>query len=219
MPRSPRQAPAPVRGFRGAMGRFLEDPGALGVPTAPLLTELIRSWGNAAWSAREGFLAACVSHALAARGPILECGSGLSTLLVGAIAQRRGLAHWVLEHDPAWAGRARAELEALGLDSVVLCREPLRDYGDFCWYDPPLAAMPRDFALVVCDGPPGRTRGGRFGLVPVMGGRFRPGCVILLDDAHREPERLIAGAWAAALGAALALMGPGRPYLRLQTPE
>ena len=49
--------------------------------------------------------------------------------------------------------------------------------------------------------------GGRYGLVPVMRERFAPGCVILLDDAQRTAERMIAERWARELGASLALEG------------
>lgn len=72
---------------------------------------------------------------------------------------------------------------------------PLKDYGDFCWYDAPLESMPDSFSLVICDGPPGATKGGRYGLVPFMRDRLRSGCVILLDDAEREEERTIAARW------------------------
>ena len=37
--------------------------------------------------------------------------------------------------------------------------------------------------------PPGSTRGGRYGLLTVLGERLAPGCTILLDDAGRPDER------------------------------
>ena len=40
------------------------------------------------------------------------------------------------------------------------------------------------------------TRGGRFGLVPVLVQRFARDGVILLDDFGREPEKEIADRWA-----------------------
>ncbi len=54
--------------------------------------------------------------------------------------------------------------------SVLIDLAPPRDYVDFTSYShtvaPHLQASP--FELVICDGPPGSTRGGRYGLVPVM---------------------------------------------------
>ena len=37
------------------------------------------------------YLAACIQNALVVKGPILECGSGLSSLVVGAIAKQQGI--------------------------------------------------------------------------------------------------------------------------------
>jgi hypothetical protein len=101
------------------------------------------------------------------------------------------------------------------LDSVVLYTKPLKDYGDFCWYDAPLESMPDSFSLVVCDGPPGGTKGGRYGLVPIMRERLQPGCVILLDDAGREQELAIARRWEAELGAPFEILGSIKPYIEM----
>lgn len=75
--------------------------------------------------------------------------------------------------------------------------------------------MPDRFTLVICDGPPGSIRGGRYGLVPIMKERLKPGCVILLDDAAREQEQTIAGKWEAELGASSEILGSKKPYIRL----
>jgi hypothetical protein len=72
---------------------------------------------------------------------------------------------------------------------------PLRDYGDFSWYDPPSQNLPDQFRLVVCDGPPGQTKGGRYGLLPVFGPRLREGTVIVLDDADRPAEVELVNRW------------------------
>ena len=179
-----------------------------------MIKDLIYGWGNEKWSALEEYLRACVEHASATRGPILECGSGLSTIMIGVIAQRRGIAHWALEHDPEWAARVSRILRRCG-SSSRLHTAPLRDHGDFCWYDPPLASMPRDLSLVICDGPPGSTKGGRHGLVPVMRERLSPNCVVLLDDAGRQGEFEIAKRWTATLGATLQMQGTEKPYVRI----
>ncbi len=197
--------------FRRAMTAFLADPERCADPECGVLGELVYGWGNPGWSALHEFLAAAVRHALVSRGPILECGSGLSTLMIGAIASERGIAHCALEHQPRWAARVRRSLALYGIAANVLdC--PLRSYGEFSWYDPPPDAMPKAFSLVVCDGPPGATHGGRYGLVPVLRHRFASSCVILLDDAGRQDERDIARRWAAKLGASLSTAGSDKPY-------
>ena len=78
--------------------------------------------------------------------------------------------------------------------TVTLCVSPLRQYKDFCWYDPPIDSMPEAFALVVCDEPPGSTRGGRYGLAAIKRERLKDGCIVLLDDAASEDEQRIARA-------------------------
>ncbi len=200
--------------FRRALARFRRDPAAHAYAGSPVLGDLVYGWGNESWSAMTGFLAESLNEALQARGPILECGSGLSTVLVGIVAASRGLAHVALEHQDAWARKVRAELARYAPASVVEWR-PLADYGDYEWYET-RAPLPADrFSLVVCDGPPGDTRGGRYGLVPVMSAHLAPGCVILLDDAHREAEREIAQRWTRELPASAELLGEGRQHVRL----
>ena len=75
------------------------------------------------------------------------------------------------------------------------------------------------FALVVCDGPPADTVGGRYGLVPIMRDRLAPGCAILLDDAEREHERAIARRWQLELGATHQFVADDKPFIRLIVPK
>ena len=161
------------------------------------------------------YLAACVDQVLSSSGPILECGSGLSTLVVGVVAKKRGRIHWVFEHTPEWAEKVRKHLKRFDLDSVNLRSAPLKDYGDYCWYAVPTEPIPDDFSLVVCDGPPGSTKGGRYGLLPVMKCRLNPECTILLDDAEREGELEIAKRWGAELGVPFEVLGFKKPYIRM----
>jgi len=205
--------------FRRAMRKFLAAPEDHVEPASPVVADLIYGWGNESWSASATYLTGCIQHALDTHGPILECGSGLSTILVGAVAQRRGLDYWALEHTSTWAARVRRCLERYRIKSVIVCAEPLVNYGDFLWYRPPLESMPPSFALVVCDGPPGSTPGGRFGLAPIMRERLKPGCVILLDDASREQELAIARRWEAELGASFKILGSTRPYIEMTALE
>ena len=202
--------------FERSMDEYLRDPAAALKEGSTLIEDLIYGWGNTQWSALEEYLRACIQHALVTSGPILECGSGLSTIVVGAISKRRRIKHWALEHESAWAARVRRYLKIYALDSVVLCSKPLKDYGEFLWYDLPWRRTPKEFSLVLCDGPPGNTRGGRYGLVPVLRERFAPRCEILLDDAGREGERAIAKRWQAELGGRFEILGINKPYIKMQ---
>lgn len=179
-------------------GRALREAAALPAgarPARALLAELQAGWGNEGFAARTDYLEEVTARALETPGPVLECGSGLTSVLLGLLAGRRGVETWSLEHFPLWRGRVEGALRRYGVGGVRVCDAPLRSYGEFEWYDPP-AGMPSGFSLVVCDGPPGATAGGRYGLLPVMGGRLSDGAVILLDDAEREGEAGVLGRWA-----------------------
>jgi Methyltransferase domain len=168
------------------------------IPSRELLDQLRRGWGNQGWSGRTAYLEEVVKWAAITPGPVLECGSGLTTILLGLYAGRRGVPLWTLEHDFAWHKRIANVLSDRHISSVNLSLAPLRDFGSFSWYAPPLTLMPAEFKLVVCDGPPERTtRGKRFGLLPVMGKRLASNCVILLDDLNIELEDNVIDHWAA----------------------
>lgn len=155
-------------------------------------------WGNPGFTAPVPFLERVAASARNTGGPILECGSGCSTLLLGLVAASRGVPVWSLEHDARWHETIADSLRRHSISGVHLLHAPLQSYGDFAWYAPPaLTALPGRFTLVVCDGPPGTTTpGGRYGLLPVLGDRLGPGAEILLDDASREEERAVLARWA-----------------------
>jgi hypothetical protein len=153
-------------------------------------------------SANVEYLEEAIRLATQVEGPILECGSGLTTLMFGLLAKRRDVIIWTLEHLPEWHELMRKTLSAYGISNVRLCLAPLRDFGDFTWYDAPADQMPLGFRLVVCDGPPGmsspsvkKAAGARYGLLPVLGRHLAPSCVVLLDDAGREEEAGVIERW------------------------
>jgi hypothetical protein len=160
-----------------------------------LLAELGRGWGEDGFRATGGYLEEVARWAAAAKSPVLEIGSGLTTLVLATLVGRRGVPVWTLEHDAEFFRNTEAKLKRCNLTNVHLTLAPLHDYGDFCWYDPPRDALPRDFGLVVADGPPGDVKGGRFGLLPVLRSHLAPEAVILLDDAERVQEETVLQQW------------------------
>jgi len=156
---------------------------------------LALAWGNLGYAAGVSYLRHVGERVRDCQGPILECGSGATTLLVAALTAREGVRCVVLEHDRAWYEHLSRVLDKLGYDHVHLIHAPLRDYRNYGWYQVPLHLVPQDIRLVICDGPPGSVPGGRYGLMPVMGSRLTHDCVILLDDTHRAAERRIVDAW------------------------
>jgi hypothetical protein len=165
-------------------------------PTREMLDRLQAAWTNRGFVARGDYLEEVARRAVETDGPILECGSGLTTILLGLLAGRRGVATWSLEHMPVWHARVSERVKNHKLREVNLCLSPLREYEGFAWYDPPLDALPEEFQLVVCDGPPSETHGGRYGLLPVLGERLPKGSLIMLDDANRQSETETLRRWA-----------------------
>jgi hypothetical protein len=165
-----------------------------------IVAELGRAWGEDGYHATGGYLEEIARWATKTQGPVLEIGSGLTTLVLATLVSRRDLDVWTLEHDLTYFRITEAKLRRHNITNVHLMHAPLRDYGDFCWYDPPLDVLPRNFALIVADGPPGDVKGGRFGLIPVLRSYFAPRVVILLDDAERVKEKAVLRKWTSEFG-------------------
>jgi hypothetical protein len=155
------------------------------------------AWANPN-SASVEYLKTVAQAAVSANGPILECGSGLSTVIIGAIAQRTGYPFLSLEHSVWWSRNVRWSLKLAGVSSIDYQVRPLRSYKDFDWYDPETDAS--GITLVVCDGPPATSRGGRYGLMPVFANRLAPKAMVFLDDYERPSEQQVVDRWSDEFG-------------------
>jgi hypothetical protein len=182
-----------------------------------VVESLIYGWGNSGWSMQYEYAQGIANHVRHTNRPILECGSGLSTILMAALAAGSGVRIWSLEHIPEWADRVGAVLSRHGLHSARICRTVLRSYGEFTWYELP-KYIPDAFGLVVCDGPPASTPGGRYGLLPIIRSRLSPGAVILIDDVERSEEDKILHQWASMTGGSAQIEGSEKPYGILTMP-
>lgn len=159
------------------------------------LTDAVYGWGTEGWSADEDYLVRVLAEASIAKGTILECGSGLSTLLLATVARQTGTPVHSLEHNEEWRNRVMDALHAHGLsEHSVVHQVSLRNYGEFDWYTLP-DSLPDDISLVVCDGPPSTTPGGRYGALPVLRNHLAPVCNFLMDDANRASEIEIISRW------------------------
>jgi hypothetical protein len=161
-----------------------------------LLARLIFAWGNFGYSASLRYLQQVDRLFRISQGAVLECGSGVSTLLTGLLAEKYDRYAWAFENHGSWCAHIREVVSGLELSRLTITHTPLRNYGDYDWYDLPVHPLPRDFGLVICDGPPGTIQGGRYGLIPVMGDYLRSDCRILLDDTHRRNEKELIRRWA-----------------------
>jgi hypothetical protein len=85
-----------------------------------------------------------------------------------------------------------------GVSSIDYQVRPLRSYKDFDWYDPETEAS--GITLVVCDGPPATSRGGRYGLMPLFASRLAPNARVFLDDYERPSEQQVVDRWSEEFG-------------------
>ncbi len=220
-----RLLPAPIRRrlrathrdltFRITMADFRRRPDEYRNPDNPKLAKLIYGWGNAGWSGWEDFLAGCVDEALNLEdGAVVECGTGLSTLLVGSIVTSRQVPHIALEHHAEWADNIQTWCDRYGLSTQVL-HAPLMDGPDYDWYDTTNIALLATATLVLCDGPPGDTKGGRSGVMDKLAPMVTSGTRVLMDDVDRPAELELTRVWADRLGSDYEVVGRKKPFARI----
>jgi hypothetical protein len=155
------------------------------------------------WAASPDFLHRIVAHTLGAKpGTIMECGSGVSTVVLARCAQLNGHGHvYSLEHDGDYAQRTRASLASHGLSAhATVLHAPLTKQSiagtDLVWYD----ASQWDFAngidLLVVDGPPGSDGHlARYPCGPALFSRLSSQGTVYLDDASRPEEQAAVHRW------------------------
>lgn len=220
---------AEVRALRASLGRrdaLVAAPRATPRSTLePALRALIGDLPIGAWALDEETL--CELAAIVRRErpeAILELGSGTSSVLLSALlrelhgdaADGRLVS---LDQDPHWAGVTRGALAARGLGAVASVHHvpvgPPRPGEPPC-YLPTAAAIAALQAappqLVLVDGPTSDSGASRVGAVELVRPYVRRGATLLLDDALRDAELIVAERWARADDVAIdgvALIGKG----------
>jgi hypothetical protein len=158
------------------------------------------------WALERGDLETVLELVDGHPGPIVECGSGISTVAIARLLAECGDGGlYALEHDAGHATRVRAALadEGLGRRAKVidapLAPHPLAEAA--CgWYAPrALAQVPQaGIRILLVDGPPAngpdRERS-RYPALPALRPRLAPGAAIVLDDADRDGERWVLERW------------------------
>ena len=160
-----------------------------GLETEQDIVDLVHAWRNVnGWQVSSVLLKALILLAREADGPILECGSGLSTICMAAAAKHD---IYVLEHDEIFAAAIRENIEKLGITNVKLIYAPLKDFGEYEWYG--VNEYLPEMSMIFCDGPPRSTKGHRAGIERVAD-RLRPGGVMVFDDYDTRKIKAIIGA-------------------------
>jgi hypothetical protein len=138
---------------------------------------------------------------------IVECGSGMSTLVIGNLLKSRGGGRlFSLEEDEAWFGHMQhlVGVQELG-DFVTVLHAPIRAFaGGEGWYDSSVASeiVKRTTAidLLLIDGPRSKAGQSRYQAL----GYFRPvlnqSSLVLLHDCDREAEHEVLNRWMGEFG-------------------
>jgi hypothetical protein len=155
------------------------------------------------WAGSPDFLLSLAEEVMG-RSPqtIMECGSGVSTIVAARCAQLNGRGHvYSLEHEPRYACQTRDRLRAYHLEHwATVLDAPLVDCPEGGkWYS--TQCVPSDLRcidLLVVDGPPGTV--GKLARYPALRElrRYLDGTfTVLVDDANRDDEREMIKRWCA----------------------
>ena len=148
------------------------------------------------------FLKALSDHVLSQRpSVVVECGSGLSTIVVARSLQLNGNGHiFSLDHVARYADQTRLELKRQDLPrwgSVL--DAPLVEHrisgNSMRWYD--TTALPSEaIDMLIIDGPPASTGlEPRYPAGPILFSRLAPHGVVFVDDAGRPEELAVVNRW------------------------
>lgn len=119
----------------------------LGTETDGDIHNICVHWGNIPNAAGAGLITEWIKEARKATGDVMECGSGITTLV--AAAANPDITVWALDHDMDWAGKTKMYAEKYNLGNIEVVYAPLKNL----WYDVP-DTYPKVFSLALVDGPP-----------------------------------------------------------------
>lgn len=135
-------------------------------------------------------------------GHILECSSGLSTIVIAQALKLKGKGHvYSLENDAAYADITRSNLKQHGLeDWATVITAPLTEHDlngrKYNWYDIDGKIPELEFDGLVIDGPPWSvSTNARYPAGPLLFHRLKPTAHVFLDDYCREEEQNCVDMW------------------------
>lgn len=149
------------------------------------------------WKADTGLLHLLVDHIEAARPThVVELGSGASSLIVAkALSLYGGGRLTSFDQHPDFVAATHGWLKDHGVDADMYAAPFARAQLDWpgAWYD--LKHLPDTIDLLLIDGPPWTIHPFVRGSAEVLFERISVGGTVMLDDAARPGERVIAKRW------------------------
>lgn len=192
--------------WRGTYGGFLRRENgtslqhclnaiARGDDTPETYFELHETWSNGAWPCAPDMLMAVATLARKTNGPIIEFGSGLSTLVARAANPVVPIVAY--EHNASWAEKVDSLVTQCGLAEIEIKLGCL--VGSPPFYQ--VSESDNHFALAICDGPPHKKHADRSKTYPVLSRVLRPGGAFTVDDLQFDGAKENFENWAKSVGA------------------
>lgn len=148
------------------------------------------------WKADTGLLDLLVDEVEALRpAQVVEFGAGASTLVLAAALARTGGTLLSFDQHPEFVDATRDWLLSHGLraDLRPAPLQPAPGGWPGLWYAAP--TLPERIDLLVIDGPPWTIHPLTRGAAATLFSRIAPGGAVVLDDAARPGERIVARRW------------------------
>lgn len=134
---------------------------------------------------------------------IVECGSGVSTILSSYCLEKNGEGKLIsLDHEDFYGSKTSQNLKNHQLEKFAsVFHSPIKEYSlngkKWKWYD--ISAVENETSkvdLLVIDGPPYHTQWhARYPALPLIHSKLSKNATVILDDAGRKWEQKIIGMW------------------------
>lgn len=157
-----------------------------GSPVGTDFETIVNRFGNHVYGLPARSLAVCHREAKAAQGDILECGTGLSTIVMGLALAGTDHRVYALEHDLYWLRKTTAWLQRYEVTNVNLIYAPLFPHENGDWYGVRANELPAKFDIAVIDGPP-HFLSQRMVVWDVLDETLAQTRLWIIDDSQEEP--------------------------------
>jgi hypothetical protein len=185
--------------------------------TERLAAQLFAHWGDPLQQADERFLRSLLAEVRAAEGAILQCGSSLTTLILGSICdhdERPKKQLWCLEADRHWANMMRSWLTEYRVNSAHVIHSSAKLFKNYVWYSLDPGRLAPEYHLVICDGNRASVTGA-VATVHRIADRLAPRFVVLIRNVGSAADMKELAAWAKARDANCVLVDKTEGFVKI----
>ena len=180
------------------------------------IAEAFAYWGDPLSPGDESYVRSCIAEIGATQGAVLQCGAGLSTLVLGAACagDKRERQVWCLEHDRHWASTIRSWLTEYRVANTHVIHSRAQMFDGFSWYSVDTGRLAKSYSLVLCEGVRASPRGA-FGALRKLEGRLAPAFVLMAREAGSQAELKLLKTWADANGAKFVILDSQGGFVKI----